>query len=376
MPSAPESRRRILALALCLLSASSPVMAQTTRPQPPQPDLPPASARRIARQVLPSVVLITMEGGCFGSGFFVARDLIATNRHVLDCGGRGTVSVAGQRRSFPIISAWTDPQHDLALVRVAGAQVRPLSLSVRGWPAVGDDVYVAGNPEGLEGTFSRGIISGLRRSEGLIQFDAPVSPGSSGGPVVDGRGQVVGVTMAFVRQGQNLNFAVPSQYLRALIERTRRGAPDSLDVSGTRRKPTAATAIPTNPINPALRAWESNPDWGRYVSPVIGDTVVRDDLKALIDSGLGVNTRDRYGRTILHVAATLGQVELFRYLARRGSLDLNARDAEGRTPLMIAAGLGGFDFKGMTSPWERFWTEPLCRPEGDRTAVVVQAGEA
>jgi putative serine protease PepD len=124
-------------------------MAQTARPQPPQSDLPPAGARRIARQVLPSVVLIRMEGGCFGSGFFVAKDLIATNRHVLDCGGRGTVSVAGQRRSFPIISIWADPQCDLALVRVAGAQVRPLSLSARGWPAVGDDVYVAGNPEGL-----------------------------------------------------------------------------------------------------------------------------------------------------------------------------------------------------------------------------------
>ena len=57
MPSAPESRRRILALALCLLLVGSPILAQTARPQPPQPDLPPASARRIARQVLPSVII-------------------------------------------------------------------------------------------------------------------------------------------------------------------------------------------------------------------------------------------------------------------------------------------------------------------------------
>jgi ankyrin repeat protein len=63
------------------------------------------------------------------------------------------------------------------------------------------------------------------------------------------------------------------------------------------------------------------------------------------------------------MAAMFGQVELFRYLARKGSLDLNATDAEGRTPLMIAACLGDFDFKGITSPWERFWTEPLCHPE-------------
>ena len=113
----------------------------------------------------------------------------------------------------------------------------------------------------------------------------------------------------------------------------------------------------------ARQAWESNPDWGRYVSSVVGDTIVKDELKALIDSGLSVNAKDRRGRTALHMAATFGQSELFRYLARKGSLELNATDSEGRTPLMMATSLGGFDFKGMTSPWDRFWTEPLCRPE-------------
>jgi hypothetical protein len=124
------------------------------------------------------------------------------------------------------------------------------------------------------------------------------------------------------------------------------------------------TDIPTTGARrSARRAWESNPDWSRYVSAVVGDTVVKDELKALIDSGISINARDGRGRTALHIAATFGQVALFRYLARKGSLDLNATDAEGRTPLMIAAGLGGFDFKGMISPWERFWTESLCRPE-------------
>jgi Trypsin-like peptidase domain/Ankyrin repeats (many copies) len=369
MPSAPEFWRRVLVLALCVLTVGSHTLAQAVRSQRPQPDIPPASARQIARQVLPSIVLITLEGGCYGSGFFVTKDLIATNKHVLDCGGRGTVSVAGSRRTFSINASWSDPQHDLALVRVTGANTQSLTLSARGWPAVGDDIYVAGNPEGLEDTFSRGIVSGLRRSDGLIQFDAPISPGSSGGPVVDGRGQVIGVTVASVRQGQNLNFAVPSQYLRALLERARRGAPDSPRVAGTPRLPTPSVTTPANPVNPALRAWESSPDWMRYVSAVIGDTAVHDELKALLDSGLSVNTRDRRGRTALHMAAILGQVELARYLAARGA-DINATDAEGRTPLMIAVSLGGFDsFKGMTSPWERFWTEPLCSPEADRAAT-------
>jgi S1-C subfamily serine protease len=192
-------------------------------------------------------VLIRLEGGCLGSGFFVATDLIATNKHVLACGGRGTVSLAGNRRTFPITATWADPQHDLALVRVAGADTLPLTLSARGWPAVGDDIYVAGNPAGLEGTFSAGIVSGLRQSEGLIQFDAPVSPGSSGGPVVDARGQVVGVTVSSVTQGQNLNFAVSAQYLPPLIARARRTAPETA-APGTRRQP-----APVRRRHPRLR---------------------------------------------------------------------------------------------------------------------------
>ena len=370
MLSTPELRQRAAAAAaLCLLLAGSLALAQT-RQQRQQPDTSlPVNARRIAQQVLPAVVLITLEGGCFGSGFFITNNLIATNKHVLDCGGRGTVRIAGNRRTFPITASWSDPQHDLALVRVSGANTKPLTLSTRDWPAVGDDIHVAGNPEGLEGTFSRGIVSGLRRIEGLIQFDAPITPGSSGGPVVDGRGQVIGVTVASVRQGQNLNFAVPSQYLRALLERTRRVAPDSADITGTRRQRVPVTTAPAAPVNPARRAWESNPDWSRYVSEIIGDTTVKDDLKVLLDSGLGVNTKDRRGRTALHLAATLGQVELARYLIAKGT-DINATDTEGRTPLMIATSLGGFNFfSGMTSPWERFWTEPLCRLQGESTAT-------
>jgi ankyrin repeat protein len=319
--------------------------------------------------VLPSVVLITLERGCYGSGFFVTKDLIATNKHVLDCGGRGTISMSGSRRTFPITASWSDPQHDLALVRISGADSQPLTLSIQGWPAVGDDIYVAGNPKGLEGTFSRGIVSGLRRSDGLIQFDAPISPGSSGGPVVDGRGQVIGVVVASFRQGQNLNFAVPSQYLRALLERARRVAPDSIGVAGTRRQPASTTTPSHNRGDPVLRAWESNPDWRQYVSAIIGDRVVKDELKALLDSGLGANARDKRGRTALHMAVMLGQVELARYLLARGA-DINATDAEGRTPLMITVSLGGFDsFKGMTSPWDRFWTGPLCRIGTDNTVT-------
>jgi S1-C subfamily serine protease len=79
-------------------------------------------------------------------------------------------------------------------------------------------VFAVGNPGGLEGTFSQGIVSSLRDLDGLslLQITAPISPGSSGGPIVDEKGEVVGVAVATFKGGQNLNFAVPAKYVALL----------------------------------------------------------------------------------------------------------------------------------------------------------------
>jgi hypothetical protein len=95
---------------------------------------------------------------------------------------------------------------------------------------------------------------------------------------------------------------------------------------------------------------------------VLGDVAVKSELRALLDSGISPNAKDKHGRTALHTAVMLGQVGLARFLLTRGA-DLNARDRDGRTPLMVSASLGGFDtFRGLasTSPWGLFWTERLC----------------
>lgn len=107
---------------------------------------------------------------------------------------------------------------------------------------------------------------------------------------------------------------------------------------------------------------------------MINDVAVKSELKALLDSGISPNAKDKHGRTALHAAAMLGQVELARFLLSKGA-DINARDQEGRTPLMVSASAGGFDlFRGLATlaPWGRLWTEPVCDLEGpgERSAFV------
>ena len=113
-----------------------------------------------------------------------------------------------------------DESHDLAILQVSVPDAQSLPLGDSDTVEIGDTVYAAGNPKGyFEGTFSSGIISGIRgdSTNKRLQMTAPVSSGSSGGPVVNGRGQVIGVSFATFRGGQNLNFAIPSNYLKELL---------------------------------------------------------------------------------------------------------------------------------------------------------------
>lgn len=201
------------------------------------------SARDIAQRTFPSVVLLLMEDAqgqpnSLGSGFFVRPNVVATNLHVVRGTTRGTARIVGssQRLSISGIVA-LDSVADLALLQVSGATAPALSLGDSRGLAVGDVVYAVGNPEGLEGTFSQGIVSGIRRirSDTLLQITAPISPGSSGGPILDSSGAVVGVAVATFTEGQNLNFAVPSAALSLLLERV--GPAQSLSSAPAARSP-------------------------------------------------------------------------------------------------------------------------------------------
>jgi len=176
---------------------------------------------------MPSVVLIvTLDKNnqpvSLGSGFCVGNELIATNLHVTEGAASGYVKLVGQRAKHGISGFMAvDPAADLAILKVSGLRPPTLSLGDSSAIAIGDEVYVVGNPQGLEGTFSSGIVSSIRQvgSDSIFQITAPISPGSSGGPVLDRQGRVIGVAVATFRGGQNLNFAIPASYLKSLLER-------------------------------------------------------------------------------------------------------------------------------------------------------------
>jgi S1-C subfamily serine protease len=181
--------------------------------------------QQIANKSFQSVVLLVMEDVSgqpvsLGSGFFVRQEVIATNLHVVEGGSRGYAKIVSQRAKLDIEGfSGIDPERDLVLLKISAPSTPTLSLGNSDAVEVGEPVYAVGNPQGLEGTFSQGVVSSIRQvgSDKLLQITAPISPGSSGGPVLNSKGEVIGVSVATFRGGQNLNFAIPSNYLKTLL---------------------------------------------------------------------------------------------------------------------------------------------------------------
>jgi hypothetical protein len=187
---------------------------------PPPPGAVPALEDLLSRAV-PAVVRIETAGGR-GSGFFVAPDTLLTNMHVI---GRSS-SVTVRRASgdtAPARVAATAPQFDLAVLKLAQpdrvAAVLPLGSAYDA--RVGQEVVAIGSALGvLQNTVTRGIVSAVRQTGDamLLQTDAAVNPGNSGGPLIDRAGRVIGITTMGFSGRQGLNFAVAIDHARALLE--------------------------------------------------------------------------------------------------------------------------------------------------------------
>ncbi|HEY3039906.1 MAG TPA: tetratricopeptide repeat protein [Pyrinomonadaceae bacterium] len=206
----------------------------------------------LVRRIKPSAVAIETfdsrgEKLSRGSGFFIDLDRVVTNRHVIDNAYRAEVhSHNGNIYAVKGVIA-VDAEGDLALLRVEAPpnQVRPLSLD-RTSPQEGESIVVIGNPFGLEGSVTNGIVSAVRDIPTfgrIIQITAPISPGSSGSPVVNMQGQVIGVATLQITGGQSVNFAIPSERISQLQSGALLSLSDLVAASGRNKRAKAVQSF-------------------------------------------------------------------------------------------------------------------------------------
>ena len=157
-----------------------------------------------------------------GSGFFVSREgLIITNYHVIS-EGSSAVAKLPNGAFYPVDGVVTfDKTRDVAVIKAHGQNFRKLTLGNSDQVQVGEEVVAIGNPLALDSTVSNGIVSGMRTARDdrgkLLQITAPISIGSSGGPLFDMAGGVIGITTMYLQGGENLNFAIPINDAKPLL---------------------------------------------------------------------------------------------------------------------------------------------------------------
>jgi S1-C subfamily serine protease len=165
----------------------------------------------------------TDDGTLVGSGFVLSSDgKIVTNLHVIRSLRAGGVQLPSGETydSFSVLAY--DERKDIAIIQIAGFDLPTLELGNSNEVRVGEPVVAIGSPRGLQGTVTAGVVSSLRddpTSSGfkVIQTDAAANPGNSGGPLVNGKGQAIGVVTSKLRASEGLNFAIPINYVRGLL---------------------------------------------------------------------------------------------------------------------------------------------------------------
>jgi putative serine protease PepD len=203
-------------------SATSADQASATATPTPATTATPLPVPDLYHQAAPSVVLITTSKGALGSGVIVTdTGMVLTAHHVVSGGGDISIMFAdGTKTSGTIAAAY--PKIDIATLTPKKLPEVVVPATLGGGVAVGSDVVAIGNPLGLKDSTTTGVVSGLNRTtktkvgalSGLIQFDAAVNPGSSGGPLLNAQGIVVGVVVSIAAPGNDeafagIGFAVP-----------------------------------------------------------------------------------------------------------------------------------------------------------------------
>ena len=207
-----------------------------------------------------------------GSGFVLDKQgHILTNNHVIDNAQRVEVTLADKHK-YKATVVGVDKQHDLALLQITAPDLVPATLSESNGLVVGQRVYAIGNPFGLSGTMTRGIISAIRSIgvqsgspiEDAIQTDAAVNPGNSGGPLLNSRGEVIGITTLIASAGADqsagIGFAIPINTAKAVL--------DDFAKYGRVRRP--SLDVVTLPIGPDIAEQIGLPaDYGILIERVL-----------------------------------------------------------------------------------------------------------
>jgi cytochrome c-type biogenesis protein CcmH/NrfG len=155
-----------------------------------------------------------------GSGVVFSDGYVVTNCHVIK--GASSIAIRIEDKEFPATLKYSDWDRDICSLSIANLRSSPIFLGNTKTLKVGAKVYAIGAPKGLELTLSDGIVSSLREVDGgrYIQTTAAISPGSSGGGLFDENGALVGLTTFYLAEGQNLNFAVPVEWVNELPKRS------------------------------------------------------------------------------------------------------------------------------------------------------------
>lgn len=226
-PSVAEAPAKPIALDISRVVPLPGVSVSPSRQQRPQSAPPPKDIPAIAKAANGAVVSIVMsdkDGNPIaqGSGFLVSKDgLILTNYHVIAEGTSALVKLPDG--AFYIVDGVVafDKARDVAVIKAHGENFGTLTLGDSDRVQVGQEVVAIGNPLSLESTVSNGIVSSIRTVEDeggkYLQITAPISPGSSGGPLFNMAGEVVGITTMYIKGGENLNFAIPINDAKPLL---------------------------------------------------------------------------------------------------------------------------------------------------------------